>query len=196
MFTISKMKTALLVIDMQKYFNKMIDRPLPHIQVLHSFFKDTDRPIIFTQHGHQPKELIPPIKNQLVRKVGPKNAIVVNSEEWELVPEIWKMAADAPVIGKNTYDAFMHTDLEATLKQHGVERVLITGVMSDVCCDTTARSAFVRGYETWFICDACWTDTREQHHRALQNVEFLIGKVFSAIDAIGALQEEEDAAGV
>lgn len=94
-------------------------------------------------------------------------------------------------MGKNTYDAFMHTELEAMLTKAGIERVLITGVMSDVCCDTTARSAFVRGFETWYISDACWTDTKEQHHRALQNVEFLIGKVFTAVDAVCALQKED-----
>lgn len=185
------MKTALLVIDMQKYFSEMIDRPLPQIKLLNDFCNGTDRPVIFTQHGHTPDELIPPIKNQLIRKVGPENAIMVNTEEWELAPEIWKMARDAPISRKNTYDAFMHTELEAMLRERGVERVLITGVMSDVCCDTTARSAFVRGFETWYISDACWTDTQEQHDRALANVDFLIGKVFTTSDAVAALRDED-----
>lgn len=188
------MKTALLVIDMQKYFDQIVDKPMPEIRRLNDYFREKKDLIVFTQHGHAPEELIPPIKNQLVRKVGPENAIVVNTKEWELVPEIWKMARDAPVTGKNTYDAFMHTDLDTVLKDRCVERVLISGVMSDVCCDTTARSAFVRGYETWYISDACWTDTQEQHSRALANVEFLIGRVYKAADAIAMLEEEKAAA--
>lgn len=187
------MKTALLIIDMQKYFSEIVDKPMPEIRRLNDYFREKSNPVIFTQHGHVPEELIPPIKNQLVRKVGPENAIVVNTKEWELIPEIWKMAQDAPVTGKNTYDAFMHTELDELLKSRGVERVLITGVMSDVCCDTTARSAFVRGYETWYIEDACWTDTQEQHSRAVANVEFLIGRVYKAIDAIAMLEKEKSA---
>lgn len=74
------MKTALLVIDMQKVFGEMVDRPLPHIKLLSDFFNDTDRLVVFTQHGHQPDEFIPPIKNQLIRKVSPENAIRVNTQ--------------------------------------------------------------------------------------------------------------------
>ena len=186
------MDTALLVIDMQKFFGEMVERPLKNIQTLNSFFYKSSRPVVFTQHGHTEDELIPPIKNQLVRKVGPDNVLMVGSEGWELIPDIWKMAKDAPVVAKNTYDAFMGTDLDAILQDSGIQRVLICGVMTDVCCDTTARSAFCRGYETWFISDACWTDTTEQHERTLKGMEFLIGRVYTADEAIEMLIEEEN----
>ena len=185
----TKMKTALLVIDVQKYFGEMVEPPLPQIKLLNDFFHNTGRPVIFTQHGHTPDELIPPIKNQLIRKVGPENALMVNTESWELVPDIWKMTRDAPVVAKNTYDAFMETSLETELQKRGVERVLITGVMTDVCCDTTARSAFVRGYETWFIRDACWTDTQEQHDHAVSGVDFVLGRVHSTVEAVEMLKK-------
>src|ERR1700761_7601076 len=145
------MKTALIVIDMQKFFSEMVERPLPQIRMLNAFFRDAAWPVIFTQHGHTEEELIPPIKNQLIRKVGPDNVLMVGSKEWELVAEVWKIACDSPVVAKNTYDAFNRTKLDAILKEQGVERLLISGVMTDVCCDTTARSAFCRDYETWFI---------------------------------------------
>ena len=186
----SKMKTALLVIDMQKFFGKMVERPLENIRTLNSFFDKSFRPVIFTQHGHTEDELIPPIKNQLVRKVGPDNVLMVGSKGWELIPDIWKMSKDAPIVAKNTYDAFMDTDLDALLKGQGVQRVLVSGVMTDLCCDTTARSAFCRGYETWFISDACWTDNAEQHERALKAVDFLIGRVYTAEEAIEMLNGE------
>jgi nicotinamidase-related amidase len=186
------MKTALLIIDMQKFFGEMVQRPLSHIQTLNSFFNESSRLVVFTQHGHTEDELIPPIKNQLVRKVGPDNVLMVGSKDWELVPDIWKMARDAPVVAKNTYDAFIDTNLDAVLQDARVERVLVCGVMTDVCCDTTARSAFCRGYETWFISDGCWTDTTEQHERALKSIDFLIGRVYTADEAIELLNEEEN----
>lgn len=185
-----KMKTALLVIDMQKFFGSMMDEPLPKIQMLNDYFNRSSRPVIFTQHGHTKEELIPPIKNQLIRKVGPENALMIGSKDWELIPEIWKMAKDSPVVGKNTYDAFMGTDLDNMLTEHGIQRVIICGVMTDVCCDTTARSAFCRGYETWLVSDACGTDTPEQHERALKNVDFLTGRVYTAAEAVAMLMEE------
>lgn len=85
----------------------------------------------------------------------------------------------------------MHTNVEAELEQRGVERALITGVMSDTCCDTTARSAFVRGYETWSISDACFTDTQERHQQAVDGIEITLGRVCTAADAIAALNEEK-----
>ena len=182
------MKTGLLVIDMQKFFGDMVDEPLKRIKQLNEYFNESSRPVVFTQHGHTEDELIPPIKNQLVRKVGPDNVLMIGSEGWELVPEIWKMAKDAPVVAKNTYDAFMETDLDAVLQERGVQRVLICGVMTDVCCDTTARSAFCRGYETWFISDACGTENSVRHDRALKGVDLLIGRVYTTDEAIQLLE--------
>jgi nicotinamidase-related amidase len=182
------MKTALLVIDMQKFFGDMVNEPLKQIKQLSDFFDESSRPAVFTQHGHTEDELVPPIKNQLVRKVGPDNVLMVGSADWELVPEIWKMAKDAPVVAKNTYDAFMETNLDAVLQERGVKRVLICGVMTDVCCDTTARSAFCRDYETWLISDACGTDTSVRHDRALKGVDLLMGRVYTTAEAIQLLE--------
>lgn len=186
------MKTALLVIDMQKFFGEMVDPPLENIKMLDKCFNQSSRPVIFTQHGHTDDELVPPIKNQLVRKVGSDNVLMTGSEGWELIPEIWKISKDAPVVAKNTYDAFMGTDLDSVLQEREIERVIICGVMTDVCCNVTCCSGFCRGYETWLISDACWTDTMEQHERALKGVEFLTGRVYTTAEAIAMLIEEEE----
>lgn len=184
------MKTALLIIDMQEVFKAIVGPPLPNIQVLSTFFSNSSRPVILTQHGHTEDELIPPITNQLIRMEGPGNVIMKGTKDWELIPEVWKLSKDFPITAKNTYDAFMRTDLDDLLKKEGVERLLVCGVMTDVCCQTTAVSAFVRGYETWLISDACGTDTAEQHERALKGVEFLIAKVYTAAEAIAMLIED------
>jgi nicotinamidase-related amidase len=99
-------------------------------------------PCIFTQHGHTNAELTPPHKNQLVRKWGPDGSIKVGTEDWELIPEIADQVSSSPVIAKNTYDAFINTNLASILEEKQVERVVVVGVMTDCCCDTTARRAF------------------------------------------------------
>ena len=184
------MKTALLVIDGQKFFRSMILQPLPNIKILNNFFNKTNREVVFTQHGHTKEELIPPIKNQLILHEGVDNVLMVNTEPWELVPDIWKMAKDAPIVAKNTYDAFINTDLDCVLKKREVERVVICGVMTDVCCETTARSAFCREYETWVVSDACWSDTQAQHDEAINTLEFLIGRVYTTVETIAMLLED------
>ncbi|CAL8575092.1 hypothetical protein XPA_001035 [Xanthoria parietina] len=76
-------------------------------------------PRIFTQHGHTQAELTPPLKNQLVRKWTPSGSITKGSKDWELMPDIAALttANDNPIIHKNTYDAFLNTDLAALLRR-------------------------------------------------------------------------------
>ena len=141
-------KTALLVVDMQNVFSGMVKTAIPKIQKLHNFFEDSSRPIIFTQHGHTDEELTPPFKNQLVRRWGPAGSIHKGSKDWELIPDIKKLVKNSPMVAKNTYDAFINTNLTTLLEDGGIERVVVCGVMTDCCCDTPARSVYNRGYET------------------------------------------------
>ena len=75
------------------------------------------------------------------------------------------------MVGKNTYDAFLNNDLEAQLKKGEVEKVVICGVLTDCCVETTAKSAFNRGFETWIAGDACGTATRQAHKESLSVFE-------------------------
>ncbi|KAL8789541.1 MAG: hypothetical protein Q9195_006768 [Heterodermia aff. obscurata] len=173
------MATALLVIDMQSIFTPMTTRALPNILTLITYFQRTSRPLIFTQHGHTKEELTPTFHNQLVRKWGPNNSIAIGSADWALQPAIAEAVKKGayPVVGKNTYDGFMNTELEAMLLQKKVERVVVCGVMTDCCCDTTARSAFNRGFETWLVGDACGSASEEQHQAGLKAFEYAFGPV-------------------
>lgn len=182
-------KTALLVIDMQAFFAPMTKHALPHILTLMHHFRAQSLPAIFTQHGHTKAELTgPPYRNQLVRKWGPNGSIARGSAEWELQPEIQGLLKDlqadadegrekVAVVQKNTYDAFINTDLEDRLRGWGVERVVVCGVMTDCCCDTTARSAFNRGWETWLVRDACGSANEAQHEAGLKGFGFAFGDI-------------------
>lgn len=189
-------KTALLVVDLQRFFGRMMDAPLPYIKTLHSFFTSHGWPIIFTQHGHTQEDITPPITNQLIRKVGIEDALMTDTRDWELIPDIWKLMGDAPVVRKNTYDAFERTDLHSILQAQGVRRVLVCGVMTEVCCETTVRSAFVKDYEAWLVSDACGTDNPVAHERALESAARLLvdGDVLTTEQAIARLISEAERA--
>ena len=182
------MATVLLVVDMQHVFLDMTTTALPNILTLHKHFQAFDLPLIFVQHGHSKEDLIPPYTSQLVRKWGPSGSIATGSKDWELLPEIKKIAKDYPVVAKGTYDAFLNTDLSDRLTTKAIERVVVCGVMTDCCCDTTARSAFNRGYETWLVKDACGSASKKQHEAGLQGFEFGFGEVLTTEEVITRLK--------
>ena len=116
---------------------------MQHIKQLHGAFEKASLPVIFTQHGHTKEELTPPMRDELVRRWGPDGSIARGSKDWELIPEIAKLANDSyPRVQKNTFDAFINTDLASLPEEQKVQRVVVCGVMTNCCCDMTARSAF------------------------------------------------------
>ncbi|MFN2518240.1 MAG: cysteine hydrolase family protein [Jatrophihabitantaceae bacterium] len=62
---------------------------------------------------------------------------------------------------KTGYGAFTGTDLEARLRSQGIDTVLITGIATNICCETTAREAAARDFHVYFVADA--TTTFEMH---------------------------------
>jgi nicotinamidase-related amidase len=182
-------KTALLVVDMQNVFTEMTHVCLPNILKLSEFFRGRQMTQIFTQHGHSQDELLGRVKNQLVRKWGAAGSIAIGSESWRLMPDIdqaWKAAGGerTPIINKNTYDAFLNTNLEGVLKEKNIERVIVCGVMTDCCCDTTGRSAFNRGFETWLVNDATGSANSVQHERGLEAFGFAFGDVINTDEVL------------
>lgn len=184
----SPTKTALIIIDMQNHFLPMTGLALPNIIKLNNFFASHSLPRIFTQHGHSVAELTPPFRNQLVRKWGLDNSIATGSHGWELIPAVGKLVtADSPVVAKNTYDAFLNTELDDVLRRGGVQRVVVCGVMTDCCCDTTARTAFNKGYETWLVKDATGSANETQHKRGLAAFGFAFGDVVDTDEVVRRL---------
>lgn len=143
----SSPKTALLVIDMQRFFEPMTTHTaLSNIKKLISHFQASSpsAPILFMQHGHSKEELITvPSPNQLVRKWGPEGSIAYGSKDWELQDYFQDMVNDnnnskktnkwPRVLHKNTYDGFINTDLGRILEEEGVKRTVVCGVMTDCC---------------------------------------------------------------
>ena len=74
------------------------------------------------------------------------------------------------VLKKSQYDAFYDTSLEDVLKKNRVSQVVICGVMTHLCCETTARSAFMRGFEVFFTVDGTATYNKNFHLATLLNL--------------------------
>jgi nicotinamidase-related amidase len=63
-------------------------------------------------------------------------------------------AAGEPVIQKHLPGSFTNTALEAELRKRGIERVIVSGFMTQMCCDTTTREAAHRGFKVTLLSDA------------------------------------------
>jgi nicotinamidase-related amidase len=81
---------------------------------------------------------------------------------WSVSPE----PGDLEVI-KSRYDAFLETPLDARLRQRGIELLVMTGVSTDCCVDSTTRAAFMRDYDVIVLADACAGSSPEAHDAAL-----------------------------
>jgi isochorismate hydrolase len=83
------------------------------------------------------------------------------------------------IIRKTTYDSFYGTQLEMILRAGSISQVLITGVLTHLCCETTARSAFVRGFEVYAAVDAMASSSEELH----------LGSLLSMADGVGVMMD-------
>ena len=78
-----------------------------------------------------------------------------------------RLDARGRIITKTQYDAFYGTNLEKILREQGARGVVVCGVMTHLCCETTARSAFVTGFDVYLPVDATATYTEALHRASL-----------------------------
>lgn len=77
-----------------------------------------------------------------------------------------------------THSEFSGTNLEQKLMKMDVKEVMVTGVMTNLCCETTAREAFVRGFRVFFSTDATTTSSMDLHEATLKNLAYGFAYLF------------------
>ena len=160
-----KGRTAVLLIDLQEYFRGIINPILENIVSLISAARKKKVPLFFTQHSHDPEA----DHGMLGRWWS--DLIIKGSNDSRLIQELNVEKVDC-VIHKNTYSAFHETVLEKKLKDLGVTDLVIGGVMTNLCCETTARDAFVRNFRVFFLADGTSTINEEFHLSTLKNLGY------------------------
>ena len=84
------------------------------------------------------------------------------------------------VVTKHRYNAFFETDLDTILRASGISKLLIGGVATHVCVESTVRGAYDRNYGVTTLADCSGATDAEQHDRVLQNVALHFGNVASS----------------
>lgn len=173
-------KAALIVIDMQEYFvgkgEEMIlfkEEIIQNIKSLTAHFRKCGRPVIFTSFVQRPdgKEL-----GILGRWW--KELPVEGAPEAEIIEDLRPQKGEM-VILKNRYSSFFETGLEEYLLKNGIETLVVAGVMTNICCESTARDAFFRDIHVKFVADATGTVKEDMHKGTLLNLAYAFADVMT-----------------
>ncbi len=164
-------KCALLVIDMQNYFLPVASPIVDRVLFLLETCRSKKIKIIFTRHGHRDIEKD---GGMLLKWWG--DCILQGTSAWKIMDALTPFETE-PVIDKNRYSAFFGTGLDELLRDEGIEELMIAGVMTNCCCETTARDAFMRDYRVFFVSDATATANEELHLATLKNMAFAFAHV-------------------
>jgi biuret amidohydrolase len=126
--------------------------------------------VIHTREGHLPDlSDAPPAKLERghpslrIGAPGPMGRILIRGEPGhDIIPELYPIA-DELVVDKPGKGAFYHTDMELLLEDRGIDNLLVCGVTTEVCVNTSVREANDRGYRCVVLSDCCASYFPEFH---------------------------------
>jgi nicotinamidase-related amidase len=100
-----------------------------------------------------------------------------------------------PIVVKHRYSAFVDTDLQLILRSKGITSVILTGVATNVCVESTARDAYMRDYYVTFVEDCSARYDQAKHDATLRNMADHFGVVVKADEVVEAWQRVPAMAG-
>jgi nicotinamidase-related amidase len=169
-------KTALILIDLQKGIVALptAQPTAPAVKLgseLAAAFRKRGLPVVLVNvAGAAPG-----------RNEQPRHGAAPAADWAELVPELDRQQGDI-LVTKRTWGAFMHTDLEAQLRERGVTQVVIAGVATSIGVESTARQAYELGFNVTLAIDAMADLNAESHANS-------IARIFPRLGETGSTQQ-------
>jgi nicotinamidase-related amidase len=208
--TVDWERAALLIIDMQRDFLEpggfgeslgndvsLLAAAVAPCRAVLAVARAAGLLVIHTREGHLPDlSDAPPAKvergapRMRIGDPGPMGRILIRGEPGHsIVPELAPIA-DEPVIDKPGKGAFYGTELETVLRERRIETLLVCGVTTEVCVNTTVREANDRGYRCIVLADCCASYFPEFHSSGLAMIKAqggIFGWVSSSEAALAAM---------
>ena len=192
--------TAVIAIDFQRFFIDA-DQPMGNVHArdivvqanrLHAAVRKAGGLVVFTQHSMSP----PPARNAArdypTPVVQPRadQALLPGSVSYNLHPALERAAADLNIVKYQSSPLHPRaaSGLEEILRTRGIDTLIITGLVTNGCCDCTARDAFQYGYKTVIASDATAAMSDDEHNAALLNLEIYYADVVSCDVIVAALR--------
>jgi nicotinamidase-related amidase len=189
-FALDRARCALVIIDMQRDFlepggfGQALGNDIANVRraiapnvTLLAAWRDAGMMVIHTREGHR-ADLSDLPHAKLVRggaalrigDPGPMGRILIRGEPGhDIIPELTPWPGE-PVIDKPGKGAFHATDLHAILQNRGITQLIVTGVTTEVCVNTTIREANDRGYDCLALADCCASYFPDFHDQALRMI--------------------------
>lgn len=196
---LSRDKTALLVVDMQNSFCAddggcgKTGLPIKNLQTaiqpcvkVVAAARAAGIPVIYTRYMYRPdyadggvlvKHLLPELKDV--------SALQAGTWDIEVIPELEPHAEDF-IVDKNRPSSFYATNLETILHGLGVESLVVCGVTTNCCVESTVRDASHRDYKTFVVQDAVAELDDERQQVSLKSMAMLFANLVSVSDVEGA----------
>ena len=197
--TLKADRTALLVIDMQNDFLRE-DGPLfteggravvPNLKRLTAACREARIPVIYTAHGHEDPVRDGGMTALWWPELMNKEALVAGSAGAAIYSEL----APAPgekIIYKHRYSAFYNTDLEIVLRGLKIEDLIVTGLMTNICCESTARDAFFRDFRVFFLADGTGSVSEELHLGTLRALAYAFASVLTVGEILEVIEPKKN----
>jgi nicotinamidase-related amidase len=210
-FDLDLARAGLVIIDMQRDFLEpggfgaalgndvsLLRRTIAPTRFLLEQGRAAGLTIIHTREGHRPDLAdLPPTKKARGRLAtgigdpGPMGRILVRGEPGhDIIPELYPLPSE-PIVDKPGKGAFFATDLDAMLKNRDIAQLIVCGVTTEVCVNTTVREANDRGYDCVVVADCVGSYFPEFHEMGLHMIKAqggIFGWVASSEAVIAALQ--------
>ena len=113
---------------------------------------------------------------------------VKGSWGWDFYGGIKPLSSEV-VVTKHRFSAFIDTDLDLILRSKNIKTLIMTGIATNVCVETTARMGFMKDYYIVFVSDCCPAYKQHLHDTTLENIETVFGQVVTAQDVVKCWKE-------
>ena len=193
-FAIKPESTALIVTDMQNAFvaeDATLETPdareiLDRLSGLVGYAREHDMAVIWTQSDHSA-----PYSGVMLKKfpiLEAERLLWKGEPSFELYPDMVQPIEGEHRVVKHKYDPFFETDLDAILRNLGIETVIVVGTATNVCCESAARSAFLRDYQVVLVSDCTASFDAAMHEATLRTIEMFFGRVMDTNDVLEEME--------
>lgn len=198
-----KEQSALVIIDMQNAFldpqgslsrmgldTSRAARVINPIQRLRDAFHAQNRPVVFIQHTHRPDKLDAGLIAQVFPPIMAMGHCFDGSWDQQFIGALQPDQEKGDiVVKKHRFSAFYNTPLAEILKSLGAEQLVVTGIATNICVESTVRDAFYRDINVFVPEEATAGFTPEEEQAALNNFRFAFARVVPLEDILQKMAE-------
>ena len=195
-------RTAMVVVDMQEAFVAegavaeipMARRIVPNINRINTVLRQAGGLVVWvvSTYGPKPEDRWPIMYDHIFDEATGQRfraALSEGAPSHPVYAPLEQQSGDVTV-SKNRFSAFVGSNgkLEELLHARGVDTLIITGTVTSVCCESTARDAAMRNFKTVMAADANAGRDDEEHWASLANILLGFGDVYSTDEVISLIE--------